>query len=103
MECNECVRLRRLLSPLEDPDFTANFLLVLPEEWMYDHVGRFNGEPAIVVDIDELYFEAFGEPHTTDTIKKLAHSLKALGWHKTFRRGVPYWVISVHDFENSYA
>jgi hypothetical protein len=103
MECQECARLRAKLSPLEDPSFTADYLLVEPVEWLREQRGsRQNGTPLIIVHAAELFQEAFGhKPDHQDTMM-MGRTLKAMGWEQSKHRGITKYIMTKEEFDATY-
>jgi len=104
MSCKECERLRRKLSPNEDPDFTANYLLVEPLDWLKEQTAtRKNGRTKIVmVKAREVYEQAFEEEPTYTQTAIMARTLRALGWEFSKRGGDDVYTMDYKEFVNEY-
>lgn len=95
----EVERLRRKLSPNEDPDFTANFLAVLPHvrEWLRlqtTHQGKLR------VNAAEVFEEAFGYRPSVVEARKMGYTLRALGWELTRWNGLTRFTMSIEEFDD---
>jgi len=100
MSCQECVRLRAKLSPLEDAQFTADYLLVEPVSWIKEHVGRRRtNEPVYLIEPDQLYMKAFGERGSPNDLAVLGRTLKALGWESSRRHGYVVYLIPKEEYD----
>mgnify|MGYP003424468189 FL=1 len=103
MSCQECARLRAKLSPLEDPSFTADYLLVEPVEWLREQVGRRqNGVPIMIVHAADLFREAFGHDPDHQDVMMMGRTLKAMGWEQSKHRGITKYIMTKEEFDAIY-
>jgi len=102
VSCPKCAHYRRKLSPHEDVDFTADYLLVEPRAWLLKQVTFRKGsaDPVLLVAASDVYYEAFGVPPDVSNVAKLGRTLKALGWEATKRDGYTMYAMSVEEFED---
>lgn len=102
MTCKECERLRKKLSPLEDPEFTAAYLHAQPVEWLRNECPRmsYGGEEHISVSLPELWekINPTDAPPSGSDLAKLGRTLQALGWVRTKRSGSLYFVMTPEEF-----
>lgn len=83
--CEECARLRSRLAPLEDADFTADYILVEPVEWI---VLQENMKNMIIVRASELLEVAFGPGvYTKSDVARMGRTLQSMGWLRTAKNG----------------
>lgn len=103
MKCENCERLRKKLSPLEDPEFTAAYLHAQPTEWLRNECPRINygGEEHIAVSLTELWdrINPTDAPPSSFDLAKLGRTLLALGWVRTKRTGELYFVMTPKEFD----
>jgi len=83
MSCKECARLRKALSPLEDPEFTAWYLAHEPTQWLGRQRVLRKGVPHLRVSLPALWAESFGGDAGPLGLTKLGRTLQALGWSRT--------------------
>ena len=104
MSCKECERLRRKLSPKEDPDYTASYRLVEPVEFIREKccVKR-NGVQMVVVAPKSLFKQAFGYEGNNRELMLLGRSLRALGWEHTKRGGFQFFSMTLEEFNDGYS
>lgn len=102
MSCQECDRLRAKLSPLEDPDFTAEYRLVEPVEWLRGQELVYDKAEAVGATLPDIFFMAFSRYGNNSEITKLGRTLLALGWSRTKRNGILYYVMGKEEFEHVY-
>jgi len=98
--CAECVRLRKLLSPLEDAGFTAIYLAAEPREWIDTQRATRMGHAHVRVKLVDLWQHTFPDsPHTALGLTKLGRTLQALGWSRTKIDGLLYFTMRVDDWQ----
>lgn len=104
MECPNCIKLRRKLSPLEDQDFTADFLLMQPVAWMREHTAFRKNSTVQIVSISaaECYEQAFGIAPNINGSMKMGRTLRALGWEPTKQNGLTRYVMDLEEFDNEH-
>lgn len=103
MSCQECARLRAKLSPLEDPSFTADYILVEPVGWLKEQTGRRqNGTPIMIVHAAELFKAAFGHDPDHHDVMMMGRTLKAMGWEQSKHRGITKYIMEKEEFDDLY-
>lgn len=103
-ECANCDRLRKLVSPKEDRQFTALFKKKEPKSY-YKNVINWSmsdGVVSCVVRPSHVWFEAFKTEPSDRQIAMLTNTLIALGWTRTKRLGQTYVVMSVPNLIENY-
>lgn len=100
-ECKECARLRAKLSPLEDPTFTADFLLVAPIAWMRENIAIRKNSTTKTVNISaaECFEAAFGYEADHHDSMMMGRTLRALGWEFTKQNGYIRYVMDLEEFD----
>ena len=93
---------KRKLSPLENKEFTAKFCAREDREWERTQRGNRQGNPAIVLRLHDLWVHTFNSVPTKHDLMTLAHTLLALGWERTRRAGLTYFVMELKEFDNEY-
>ena len=101
MSCPQCVKLRKKLSPLEDPSFTADFLLVQPVAWMRENQAVRKNSTVKTVNISaaECFEEAFGYEADHHDAMQMGRTLRALGWEMTKQNGYVRYVMDLEEFD----
>jgi len=104
MDCPQCVKLRKKLSPLEDPAFTADFLLVQPVAWMRENISVRKNSTVKVVNISaaECFEEAFGYPADHHDSMMMGRTLRALGWEMTKQGGFVRYMMDLEEFNEQH-
>jgi hypothetical protein len=102
MSCPKCEYYRKKLSPHEDPDFTADYLLVEPREYLRSCVAfrKNSTDKILLVSAGDVFLEAFGEYPDVADVTKMGRTLKALGWEATKRDGYTLYALPLEEFEN---
>lgn len=98
MSCQECARLRRKISPLEDADFTANYRLVEPVAW-YATQGK--GDK-ISIRLNDAWSQAFGTRANPHELTVLGRTLEALGWNRTYSNGLLRFTMGKQEYLDVY-
>jgi hypothetical protein len=81
MTCKQCEVLRKALSPMEDSEFTAQFLAAARVG--YDQQVR---------SLRDVWASAFETPPNVFDLTKLGRTLDALGWRRTKRNGFLFFI-----------
>ena len=92
MNCPNCEKLRKALSPMEDRDFTDKYLANQPTEWLRECVEA--GFPRIT--LSTLWERTFPgtAPNPLD-LTRLGRTLDALGWRRTKYNGLLQFYINI--------
>jgi len=102
MECKKCEWLKRKLSPLEDVEFTARYCLRENFEWLRTQRGTRQGKSAIVVRLRDVWVNTFNSVPNNVDLTTLGRTLEALGWERTRRKGITFFLMNCKEFENVY-
>jgi len=97
-DCPNCMRLRALLSPLEDKAFTRRYRENEPLEWIQTQNSTRMGHTHYRVRLADLWLQTFpGTKYSPLDLTKLGRTLQALGWSRTKIDGTLYFAIPVGD------
>jgi hypothetical protein len=104
MSCPKCDYYRRKLSPLEDPAFTADFLLVQPVAWMRENqaVRKNSTQKLVSISASECFAEAFGYEPDHHDVMQMGRTLRALGWESTKQGGYTRYVKELEEFDSEH-
>lgn len=85
-------KLKRAISPLEDPVFTAELEEKLKDLDLSEHTRPFRGEEYYVLSPSELWKELYDEKPNTHDVTVLGRSLQALLWERSALHGARVFV-----------
>jgi len=101
MTCPKCEYYRKKLSPHEDADFTADYLLVEPREFISGCVAfrKNSTNKILLVAAYDVFLHAFGFHPDVADVTKMGRTLKALGWEATKRNGFTLYALPIEEFD----
>lgn len=101
----EVARLRKKLSPMLDPQFFAEFKAVEPVQfYRKSPVTYRRREAAYTVNLRQVWLATPGftpNPSPLD-LTKLGRCLDAIGWERTRRDGMLFFVMTLNEFAEVY-
>jgi hypothetical protein len=103
MSCPKCEYYRKKLSPHEDADFTADYLLVEPREYLRSCIAfrKNSTDKILLVHASEVFYAAFNFHPDVADVTKMGRTLKALGWEATKRDGYTMYALPLEEFEDA--
>lgn len=103
MECKKCEWLARKLSPLEDKKFTTIYCNRENLEWLATQRGTRQGKSAIVIRLSDVWVHTFNSVPNNVDLTTLGRTLEALGWERTRRKGITFFLMNAKEFSNEYS
>ena len=94
----EIRRLRKKISPLEDPNFTAVLALKLGRVDLRGRVQKIRGKDHVVVFPRALYEELFNEIPGQHEVQQMTRSLLAMCWERYVKQGVRMMVMPLDEY-----
>lgn len=95
----ENARLRRKLSPLEDPVFTEKLKAALSGIDLNQFQRSFRGGPHIILRPNELWLMAFKTQPSNREMTVMGRSLQALGWERSALHGQRIFVMRQEEYD----
>lgn len=96
----EVEALRRKLSPLEDKEFTKEFIESSKDLDLSQYRRDFRGKPHIVLDPVVVWKEVYGSHPKKCEVAMLGRTLQALLWERSALNGNRVFVKTVEELEN---
>jgi hypothetical protein len=94
----ENARLRRKLSPLEDPVFTEELRAKLSGIDLNQFQRSFRGGPHIILKPNEVWVMAFNTTPSNRDITVMGRSLQAMGWERSALHGQRIFVMKQEEY-----
>ena len=92
--------LRRKLSPLEDKEFTQEFIKASADLDLMQYKRDFRGAKYVVLDPVVIWEEVYGGRPNKREVMKLGRTLQALLWEPSAINGNRVFVKSLEEFED---
>lgn len=96
----EVEALRKKLSPLEDKEFTREFLEAAKDADFEQYTRNFRGAPHIVLDPQEVWRLVFGTEPNKHDIMVLGRTLQALMWERSALSGARIFVKTLEEYRD---
>jgi len=89
---SENLRLKRAISPMEDPIYTAELEAKLAVIDLSEYKRNFRGAEHYIIYADQLWADIYGEAPNKHDVTVMGRSLQALLWERSALNGTRVFV-----------